>query len=300
MIQSYRLSKIESDSIRKMINQFEYRRYSIPSLENCTRFPEIYYGDWKVARNEFELNENEFFDDNRNPDYLGVYVSRKASPGKLGYDEGVIVLFKDRIERYCNHNLDRLEATRFVVLMHEIGHWLTHMAEYCGRERPLTKKSFWFNWQRGWGSHPNPSLIKETFAQLVAYWSCELLRSDGGAYTPSTTFKANCLKELENLTPGFGPYGAYVVLKNTDRKQIIDRLKCVQQMWMLKDTDLFELLQSACEKKSNQGIETFIRGKCISPMIDITQIESDDKESIDVYHKFWPSDVTKGYRLLAR
>lgn len=121
MIRSYRLSKTESDSIRMMINQFEYRRYSIPFFENCTRFPEIYYGDWKVVRNEFELNENEFFDENQNPDYLGVYVSRKASPGKLGYDEGVIVLFKDRIERYCNHDSDRIDATRFVVLMHEIG-----------------------------------------------------------------------------------------------------------------------------------------------------------------------------------
>ena len=74
MIRSYRLSKTESDSIRMMINQFEYRRYSIPFFENCTRFPEIYYGDWKVVRNEFELNENEFFDENQNPDYLGVYV----------------------------------------------------------------------------------------------------------------------------------------------------------------------------------------------------------------------------------
>lgn len=287
MIQSYRLSKIESDSIRKMINEFEYRRYFIPTSENYTRFPEIYYGDWKVVCNEFELNENEFFDEKQNPDYLGVYVSRKATSGKLGYDEGVIVLFKDRIERYCNHDLDRIEATRFVVLMHEIGHWLTHMAEYCGGEGPLTGKSFWFNWQRGWGLHPNPSLIKETYAQLVAYWSCELLRSDGGAYSQSVIFKANCLKELESLTPGFGPYGEYVILKNTDRKQIIDRLKCIQQMWMLKDADLFNLLQSACGKKSKQGIETFIQSNSISPLIDKTKINPADVESLSIYNEFW-------------
>lgn len=292
MIQSYRLSKNESDSIRKMINQFEYRGYSIPTSENCTRLPEIYYGDWKVARNEFELSENEVFNDhihilNPDPDFLGVYIPRKASPGKLGYDEGVIVLFRDRIDRYCHHDLDRIDATRFVVLMHEIGHWLTHMAEYCRGETPLTKKSFWFNWKRGWGLHPNPSVIKETFAQLVAFWSCELLNSHGGAYTPSANFKANCLKELENLTPGFGPYGAYTVLKKTDRKQIIDRLKCIQQMWMLKDADLFVLLQSACEKKSKHGIESFVKSKSISPMIDKTKIDLIDTESLSIYSKFW-------------
>ena len=287
MRQSYRLSKTESDSIRMMINQFESRRYSIPSFENCTRFPEIYYGDWKVARNYFELNEEEFYGENKNPDYLGVYVSRKASPGKLGYDEGVIVLFKDRIERYCNHDPDRIDATRFVVLMHEIGHWLSHMAEYQGGERPLTNKSFWFNWQRGWSLHTNPSVIKETFAQLVAYWSCLLLSLGGVASTPSATFRAKCFKELQNLTPGFGPYGAYVVLKYTDRKQIIDSLKCIQQMWMLKDADLFELLQSACGKKTKQGIETFIQSNSISPMIDKTKIDLIDTESLSIYNKFW-------------
>lgn len=128
--------------------------------------PEIYYCNFDEATLNFELKESEISDEENyffNPDYLGSY---QYSVSK----EGIIFLYRDRIlnaaHRIYSKNIrifqsedEVIKLLKAKVLIHEIGHWLTH---YCS----LINKQDVMNCYM-----VLPKIIKESMAQLTVLWS---------------------------------------------------------------------------------------------------------------------------------
>jgi hypothetical protein len=224
---------------------------------NPNRFPKVYYTNLENYRKQYPK-----FEDGHEgtPDYLGVY--RYGFKGILDIEEllpctetkeGFIVLFKDRIENFAQTNGLNESDVRFVVLMHELGHWLTHWAfDENGR-----------NWSVGY--HLNNKHTHEALAQLIAYWSCdtnaELLRTLI-FLTPKGIRNIEISKiiqsgsindipiEIEN------PYGRYWLLKEKNASDILSKVKDLRSFWMILDLKMFEFLIS-----EHKEFNTFMRAK---------------------------------------
>jgi hypothetical protein len=247
---AYRFSSEEMDKMLWLKRLFEGNQYSF----NPDRFPEVYYDDFdKVKENFPEIEHYRQYDECLNPDLLGVYIYPKNNSLPCAQSrEGIIILFKDRIERYswlydqvekekhsvdCREvingempsdaqvNEDTVRSVRFVVLMHELGHWLSHWAVRDGRR-----------WDYGF-QLPNRR-TKEALAQLTAYWAAE---SDPRHL--QTLFDLSPKIESVNIN-GNAIYGGYVDLMNLPKATVLQRLSELRKYWILQDDMMLNFLKS--------------------------------------------------------
>jgi len=149
-LKAYRFSESE---LKKLI---ELSQLFLGNNLVTDRFPEVYYDD--IDNYEYLFGKIKATNEDT-PDYLGVYHYNCESD-ELTTKEGIIVLFKDRIENFCKRKSVGLSEVRYIVLMHELGHWLTHWSEF-DRE----------NWKKGFGID-NP-MTYESLAQLIAFWAVD-------------------------------------------------------------------------------------------------------------------------------
>ena len=156
-IKAYRFSKLELSHMERLLQVFRASEYDL------IRWPEVYYCDHKDLYPDDEIDTNDKLRYENNiyiPDYLGIYKFDI-------YREGFIVLFKDRIKdcskRISNElSLDYYEtfdAIKFIVLMHELGHWITH---WCHTSNQI---------QRSINFHYQSTAVLESMAQLSFVWS---------------------------------------------------------------------------------------------------------------------------------
>jgi len=237
---SYRFSVEELEKMIWLKKLFEENGFKF----DPNRFPEVYYDDYdKVYPNQNHWNPDEV-----DPDKLGIYRYEASSnlPCADSY-EGHIILFKDRIESYCAAFGADIDSVRFVVLMHELGHWLSHW--------PTSEN---YSWKIGF--HLDNEHTKEALAQLVAYWACEdnpvhsetLLK-----LTPKVVAdpdKLYILKLAEDALLNDGtvintedPYGRYWLLKDKPIVVALNKLHQLREGWMLKDEKMMEFLVSNSE-----------------------------------------------------
>jgi hypothetical protein len=229
-LQAYRFSEQEMNKMIKLKVIFEKNNLKID------RFPEVYYDDYNNYKEIYgEINKNSEWtsekwnevlknEDNHSTsnsliinfpviiDFLGVYTDF----GSEGEKEGVIVLFKDRIESLkLNH-----DDVRFVVLMHELGHWLTHWATYNNE-----------NWSKGYRAGSDKK-THESLAQLIAYWAVQ---------------NNSNLKDLleTHLTPTDrdDPYALYKNLTNIDPKDVLKKLVEIRKHAFLTDDLMYAFLE---------------------------------------------------------
>lgn len=290
-LRAYRLSDEELDKMKWLKKEvFENNGFKFEP----NRFPEVYYDDY----DKINLDNNHWNPDEVNPDKLGIYRYKKSSdlPCAESY-EGYIILFKDRIEAYCNRSGADIDSVRFVVLMHELGHWLSHWPK---------KENY--NWKIGF--HLPNKHTKEALAQLVAYWACKdspihfetLLK-----LTPKVVAdpdKLYILKLAKDALLNDGtvintedPYGRYWLLKGKPIEVVLNKLHQLREGWMLKDEKMIEFLVSEYE-----NLEQWIKSKgeiqdddLIIKMDDRNCIRNTSPMLLDLkgFEK-----LSKGYKLL--
>jgi hypothetical protein len=231
---------------------FEKNGYSF----QANRFPEVYYCDFNEVK---DYISSESWREVITPDELGVYFDFfQPADGDPKYAyfggksrEGRIVLFKDRIEAFCSRN-PRLteEDVRFVVLMHELGHWMSHWALSSG-----------IRWVHGY--HFSNSFTHEALAQLLAYWCCK------GNPAQEQVLLVLSPKDDQGKIDSSKPYGAYESLKSFDEGVILQKLDQLRKFWMVTDLQMLAFLQSdmvemaqwitATKKKANGPVwEEFV------------------------------------------
>lgn len=133
------------------------------------RWPEVYFGNFydfpPINSNKSESIEIEY-----NPydiDYLGHYIHAHQK-------EGHIRIYRDRIDSCANRISNRLRLNELsvmnnlltIVLIHEIGHWLTHSCHTKNRKIRLQGFAF------------QEKIIKESLAQLTVVWSTMKLKDE--------------------------------------------------------------------------------------------------------------------------
>lgn len=166
-LQAYRFNLFEISAIKRLYSLYG-RKLSL------NRLPMVYLLDYeelqklRLARNKNEdhdrLHREISSSDLSNPDFLGKYVYKSG-------EEGRIILFRDRIDSSARFfsNLLRMkfEETRdmikYIVLIHELGHWLSHRICLENQRDIYSKLS---------------KNLKEAMAQLHIPWSLQGLSSD--------------------------------------------------------------------------------------------------------------------------
>lgn len=220
---SYRFSVDELEKMIWLKKLFEENGFSF----DPNRFPEVYYDDYEKVNPD----DNHWNPDNINPDVFGIYSYETSStlPCAESY-EGHIILFKDRIESYCAASGADVDSVRFVVLMHELGHWFAHWALKNLRR-----------WNYGMILYSQTRRTHEAFAQLIAYWASESNELH--------------LKTLIDLSPqnasgkvdATRPYGDYIELTKYSKILILKKLVEIREYWILKDEIMIEYLKSDFE-----------------------------------------------------
>ena len=237
-IDAYRFS---SDEMKKMLwlkDLFEDNGFTVE------RFPEVYYDTFDKACEVWpSLKENH--DEEGTPDYLGVYIPdyseikcNENCDLKI-VNEGVIVLFKDKILAYAERIDDKLaiglsvieNSLKEVVLFHELGHWFSHW--------PLDNSGS--NWKcryyYDFKTEKADKITHESFAQIIAYWC-----SDGNP--------VNELILRNYLTPKntASPYYMYLELIPHSKSDILNKLKLIRKHMgcsaILTDETAYAVLKS--------------------------------------------------------
>ena len=230
-LDAYRFS---SDEMKKMLwlkDLFEDNGF------NVERFPEVYYDTFEKACEVFPDLEKVI--EEGTPDYLGVYIAKKPKikcEEKCDLkivNEGVIVLFKDRILAYAERIDGKLalglsvieNAIKEVVLYHELGHWFSHW--------PLDDSGA--NWKCGYDT--KDKITHESYAQIIAYWC-----TDGNP--------VNELILRDYLTPKntASPYYMYLELIPHSKSDILNKLKLIRKHMgcsaILTDETAYAVLKS--------------------------------------------------------
>ena len=162
-IKPYRFNNLEWYLLNKTQKIFIDSGYSL------YRWPEVYFGNF----NNFpptNIDFDEKLDGDINSfdmDYLGLYVYNSKT-------EGHIRIFIDRIikcaERIANSlNLNKYQTVNdllAIVIIHEIGHWLTHSCH--SNNKQIRLRSF----------SSQEKVIKESMAQLTVVWSIMKSKND--------------------------------------------------------------------------------------------------------------------------
>jgi hypothetical protein len=198
-------------------------------------------------QNGFEITDNllDFLKNNLTPDILGVYIFNESNLRSdcdcgVKYAEGKIILFQDRIQKISalissieGQHIDVIVDTlRFNVLMHELGHWLTHWA----RSFDGNKKKY-VNWECGYYLNPltNKPDVKthESLAQLICYWA-----------TYDKPFYQRIL--LDYLTPSSldNEYNKYLALIDSSKHEVLRKLKIIRTLCEMTDSEKYEFLIS--------------------------------------------------------
>lgn len=225
LLAAYRFSSEELEKMNWLKSVFEKNGYAFKP----NRFPEVYYADFKEVEDLFPEKQREEIVD---PDALGYYFdffkqvpASKEEEFWTKSEEGKIILFKDRIEAFCARNRSLSEeGVRFVVLMHELGHWMSHWAENSGR---------WI-----YGFQFSNRFTEEALAQLIAYWCCN------GNPPHEKTLHILSPKDSLGKVDASKVYGAYETLKRHSQVNILKKLSQLREFWMVKDKKLLEFLNS--------------------------------------------------------
>jgi hypothetical protein len=215
------------------------------------RFPKVYTAKLPTEIEKTLLGQ----DDNENintevegkyTDAFGQYVYSIESINEFGVpftEEGVIIIDVEKISRWAKFKELKSEDVRFVVLMHELGHWFSHWARCIPNNN--NKINIQENVLRQWNPGfqlPN-TMTKEAFANIFCYWACQA--------TKDVHLRDRQLKVLDALTPKkngvvntSNPYGAYELLKPLSLPNLLFKLNILRANWMLKDQYQFDFLKS--------------------------------------------------------
>ena len=224
---AYRFSTEELEKMNCLKSIFEKNGYAFKP----NRFPEVYYANFEEVEDLFPEKHRE---DIVNPDALGYYFdffhleTGAGNDEKFGgkCEEGKIILFKDRIEAFCTRNPSiSKEGVRFVVLMHELGHWMSHWAELSGKR--------WV-----YGFQFSNRFTEEALAQLIAYWCCN------GDPLHEKTLHILSPKDSLGKVDASRIYGAYETLKGHSQVDVLKKLAQLRDFWMVKDEKMLQFLNS--------------------------------------------------------
>lgn len=288
-LDAYRFSQEEMKKMSVMQNLFFVNQLF------TGRFPEVYYNDFDDAAELFpSLIKNKRIDNT--PDYLGVYMSA-IGENELMPEEGIIILFKKEIEKFSDGK-DNIDDIRMIVLMHELGHWLTHMSTTGkeSKENKTTIKKPIPGWTYGY-FEPHLTHIIEGLANIITYWSCE---SD------------NEYKVLDSLTPKNkdgsidteNPYGVYSLLLHKEKAEIIKKIAQISRVFYVEEKELLEFLISEIPLFSDfvaSNPDTkFVRQEVIDNIIEtspweIRKVLRRDDSNLNLENLF-PSEVSAELR----
>ncbi len=194
------------------------------------RFPGIYYDNFsncqlKVAEHVKEIT----------PDYLGVYVfcSDNTDVANKLTEEGEIILYKDRIEDFSSSNNIDVNDLRFIVLMHELGHWFSHWPFYNDK-----------NWD--WGFGVENSKTHESLAQLIAYWMIDGIKN-----------KEIILEKYLTPSDNTSPYSLYRNLIGKSKSSVLKKIVALRESFFLSDEVMYNFLISNDEEIIDYLISIF-------------------------------------------
>jgi hypothetical protein len=229
-IDAYRFSSEEMKKMLWLKDLFEDNGFTVE------RFPEVYYDTFDKACELWpSLKENQ--DEDGTPDYLGVYKYKGGDSIKDPSEEGIIILFSDRIKDFVSKKPGLSEnCVRYVVLMHELGHWLSHWP--CGND---------LRWL--YGFQVRNKRTKEALANIIAYWclDTDYHKKAMAILTPKLRtpdgFLALIDKDSHNINTE-NPYGAYYLLLSKKDKEILEKIKLLRAAFYLEDNKMMDFLQS--------------------------------------------------------
>ena len=280
MLAAYRFSTQELEKMNWLKSTFEKNGYAFTP----NRFPEVYYVDFEEVKDLFPEKQREEVID---PDALGYYFdffkqvpASKEEEFWAISEEGKIILFKDRIEAFCARNPDISEEdVRFVVLMHELGHWMSHWAEFSGKR--------WI-----YGFHFSNRFTLEALAQLIAYWCCN------GHPLHEKTLHILSPKDSLGKVDASKVYGAYEPLKRHTSVDLLKKLAQLRVFWMVKDekmlqflnSDFVDMAQWIKEKGKTDGNflqQEFVEEWMLQFLWDQLELPSDNKKSLNIEHEIF-------------
>ena len=241
-LDAYRFSSEEMKKMLWLKDLFEDNGFTVE------RFPEVYYDTFEKACEVWPrlLEHRHNNEDLITPDYLGMYIYNCGYSIKDPSEEGIIILFSDRIKDFVSRNSKKgitENCVRYVVLMHELGHWFSHWP--CGND---------LRWLYGF-QLPNKR-TKEALANNIAYWcldtDCHKKAMD--SLTPKLRNPDGFLelidKDLHN-TNTENPYGAYYLLLRKSQKEILEKIKLLRAAFYLEDNKMMDFLQSEIQTLSD-------------------------------------------------
>ncbi len=241
-LKDYLLNEVKNSDHSKEIKDW-YEQMADDT--NWTNFIKLF--DNLNNHNGFDLTDNQldFLKNNLTPDILGVYIFNESQIQTdcdcgVKYEEGKIILFQDRIEKISalissieGQHIDVIVDTlRFNVLMHELGHWLTHWA----RSYDINNKKN-VNWECGYYINPLTKLqdvkTHEALAQLINFW---------------TTYDKPLAKKilLDYLTPcdEKNEYNKYLALLDYSKHEVLNKLKIIRTLCEFTDNSKYNFLRS--------------------------------------------------------
>jgi hypothetical protein len=220
-LKAYRFNSEELIAINQLKDLFEGNGYILE------RFPEVYYDDYETL--PFKINHETQEEDT--PDYLAVYFYDYISDNSQLTIEGKIILFKDRIEDFAYRKEISVDDVRYIVLMHEFGHWLCHW--------PICNNN---NWSFGFAVKNKKT--KESLAQLIAYWMVDGKKN-----------KEAILNEYLTPKNKTNPYYLYNNLKDKSKSEMLDKIISLRENYFLSDESMYQFL---LEKEKNTMFEFLI------------------------------------------
>lgn len=223
-LKAYRFSSKELNKMQSLKEMFENNGFSFET----DRFPEVYYDDYEVVIEKYpQLASKRKEEEEYTADDLGVYINELSEnilddKGEVTpfakTKEGIIVLFKDRIESYAKGNTTEVCQ---VVLIHQLAHWMMHWAKYQDRRWDTI-------------SYLPMEKTQETFANLITCWAF------GGHWILNDLSPKNENGEIDATKN----HGAYILLAEKSIEIILDKLKEARKYWMILDEKMFEFLLS--------------------------------------------------------
>jgi hypothetical protein len=224
-LKAYRFSDAELEKMLWLKGLFAENNFKID------RFPEVYYDTLDNARIFYNIPDLDKFEGTI--DYLGIYIYEVGKDISEATKEGIVILFEDNIKKYCKSKNLTIDSVRFVVLMHEIGHWLTHWPAHDAEKKgDINEENWTFGFQMPY------TKTHEALANLIAFWTCQ---SDE---THKLTLQELSPKNADGTIDINDPYGAYIELISAEKETIIKKLIAIRNAFYLKDEKMFEFLKA--------------------------------------------------------
>jgi len=223
---------------------------------NMERYPEIHEDN--DARPILQvLSPEELGKDPNLMDILGVYTDFSAPNPKIldphiseniFTQEGRIILFSKRLEEFASNKELSLDAVRFVVLVHELGHWFSHWAKSGVHGCKHNELPGWGT-QWVFGFNFSNRRTEEALANLCVYW---VLNHPEIEKHIDEAFIDSAKKAFDELTPKGNnqevntddPYGAYALLTDKDSADVIRKINELRRNWMFSDDAMMQFLCS--------------------------------------------------------